>query len=93
MDREKFGRLAAFVAQPLRALIDLIALRKERWSGLDWLITGMRIDEGRLLSLKCKDFSALRAVYKHKAASDFLHSLEDTVLTNKGAAKGHLADD
>lgn len=93
VDREKFGKLAAFVAQPLRALIDLVALRKERWSGLNWLITGMRIDEDRLLSLKRKDFSALRPVYKHKAANEFLHSLEDAILTIKGVAKGRLADD
>jgi len=93
VDREKFGKLAAFVAQPLRALIDLVALRKERWSGLDWLTTGMRIDEDRLLSLRRKDFSALRPVYKHKAANDFLHSLEGAILMNKGAAKGRPADD
>lgn len=93
VDREKFGKLAAFVAQPLRALMDLVALRKERWSGLDWLTTGMRIDEDRLLSLKRKDFSALRPVYKHKAANHFLHSLENAILTNKGAVKGRLADD
>lgn len=93
VDRVKFGKLAAFVAQPLRALIDLVALRKERWSGLDWLITGMRIDEDRLLSLKRKNFSALRPVYKHKAANAFLHSLEDAILTIKGTAKGRIADD
>jgi len=40
VDREKFGKLEAFVAQPLRALVDLVALRKERWSGLDWLTMG-----------------------------------------------------
>jgi hypothetical protein len=88
VDREKFGKLTAFVAQPLRALMDLVALRKEQWSGLGWLITGMRIDEDRLLSLKRKNFSALRPVYKHKAANAFLHSLEDAILTIKGAAKG-----
>lgn len=93
VDREKFGKLVAFVAQPLRALIDLVALRKEHWSGLDWLTTGMRIDEDRLLSLKRKDFSALHPVYKHKAANDFLHSLEGAILTIKGAAKGRLTDD
>lgn len=93
VDREKFGKLTTFVAQPLRALIDLVALRKEHWSGLDWLITGMRIDEIRLLSLKRKDFSTLGLVYKHKAVKDFLHSLEGAILTNKGAAKGRLADD
>lgn len=52
VEREKFGKLTAFVAQPLRALIDLVALRKEQWSGLDWLTQGMRIDEDRLRSLR-----------------------------------------
>ncbi|MDB5575726.1 MAG: hypothetical protein JWR80_902 [Bradyrhizobium sp.] len=88
VDREKLGKLTAFVAQPLRALIDLVALRKQHWSGLDWLTMGMRIDEDRLQSLRRKDFSALRPVYRHKAASEFLHSLEDAILTIKGAAKG-----
>ncbi|WP_340266988.1 type IV toxin-antitoxin system AbiEi family antitoxin domain-containing protein [Sphingobium mellinum] len=93
VDREKFGKLTAFVAQPLRALIDLVALRKEHWSGLDWLTEGMRIDEDRLRSLRRKDFSALRPVYRHKAANEFLHSLEDAILTIKAAAKGRPSDD
>jgi hypothetical protein len=92
VDRVKLGRLTAFVAQPLRALIDLVALRKEAWSGLDWLTIGMRIDEDRLRSLKRKDLSALRGVYKHKAANIFLQSLEEAVLT-KDAAKGQSSDD
>ncbi|SFG38994.1 Transcriptional regulator, AbiEi antitoxin, Type IV TA system [Novosphingobium sp. CF614] len=91
--REKLGKLTAFVAQPLRALIDLVALRKEHWSGLDWLTIGMRIDKDRLRSLGRKDFAALRPVYKHKAANAFLHSLEDAILTIKGAVKGRPSDD
>jgi hypothetical protein len=93
VDREKFGKVTAFVARPLRALIDLVALRKEHWAGPDWLTRGMRIDEDRLRSLRRKDFSALRPVYKHKAANEFLHSLEDAILTIKGVAKGRLTDD
>ncbi|EJL28683.1 hypothetical protein [Novosphingobium sp. AP12] len=89
VDREKFGKLTAFVAQPLRALIDLVALRKEHWAGLDWLTQGMRIDEDRLRSLRRKDFIALRPVYKHKAANVFLRSLEEAILTTKG----RLTDD
>src|SRR3546814_19746408 len=33
VDRVQMGKLTAFVAQPLRALMDLVALRKEQWSG------------------------------------------------------------
>src|SRR3546814_6597630 len=37
VDRVQMGKLTAFVAQPLRALMDLVALRKEQWSGVEWL--------------------------------------------------------
>jgi hypothetical protein len=93
VDRVKLGNLTAFIAQPLRALIDHVALRKEHWSGLDWLTSGMRIDEDLLQSLSPGDFAALRPVYRHKAANQFLQSLEDALLTTKGAATGHPGDD
>ena len=83
MTREKFGALTAFIAQPLRALMDLVALRKQNWAGLDWLTNGMRIEEEQLLSLTQQDFSALKSVYKHRAANEFLHSLEAAVLEMK----------
>lgn len=49
VDRVEMGKLTAFVAQPLRALLDLVALRKEQWAGIEWLTQGMRIDEESLL--------------------------------------------
>jgi hypothetical protein len=85
--REKLGKLTAFIAEPLRALMDLVALRKEHWTGLDWLVTGMRIDEDLLSSLRPKDFSALKSVYKHKTANEFLRCLEAALLTNKSVER------
>ena len=79
VSRVSFDKTSAFVAQPLRALMDLVALRKERWSGLAWLVQGMRIDEDSLLALKPKDFAALKAVYKHKEVGKFLAALETAV--------------
>lgn len=79
VDRVSFDKTAAFVAQPLRALMDLVALRKERWSGIEWLIRGMRIDEELLLELRPDDFAVLKPVYKHKAVGEFLASLENAV--------------
>lgn len=79
VERIKIGDLTAFVAKPLRALMDLVALRKENWSGLDWITKGMRIDQTQLKSLKPSDFSALRGVYKHKAAVSFFDALETSV--------------
>jgi hypothetical protein len=92
VDRVTLNKLTAFVAQPLRALMDLVALRKERWSGLDWLTSGMRIDEELLFSLRRKDFAALRPVYKHKAVTVFLNALEGSVMaakTSQGGRSGH----
>ena len=48
VDRVALGKLTALVAQPLRALLDLVALRKQPWQGLDWLKDGMRIDDAQL---------------------------------------------
>lgn len=88
VDRVKLGALTAFVAQPLRALMDLVALRKEPWSGLDWLTSGMRIDQDLLLDLRRRDFTKLRPVYKHKAVRLFLLELENCVLKAKTSASG-----
>lgn len=79
VDRVQLGKLATFVAQPLRALLDLVALRKEQWSGIEWLTHGMRIDEAMLLALRRKDFAKLKSVYKHKAVNAFLIAFESAV--------------
>lgn len=93
VNREQFGKLTAFVAKPLRALMDLIVFRKEHWSGLDWLTGGMRIDEELMSTLKRKDFSSLRSVYKHKAAKDFLRAFEDAVLVSESGLARSSDDD
>lgn len=85
VERAKLGSLTAFVASPLRALSDLIALNKVSWQGLEWLTDGMRIDQTCLLALRRKDFAALRPVYKHKTANAFLKELESTLMDLKAA--------
>lgn len=93
VETQKFNNLTAFIAKPLRALIDLVAFRKENWKGIDWIIRGMRIDEHQLLSLKRKDFSELKKVYRHKAVNVFLLELEMAVLELKSKiAKSWLND-
>src|SRR3546814_853377 len=85
VDRVQMGKLTAFVAQPLRALMDLVALRKEQWSGVEWLTHGMRIDPDRLVSLRRKDFAKLRSTYKHKAENAFLAALEYALMARKAS--------
>lgn len=89
VDRVQMGKLTAFVAQPLRALMDLVTLRKQSWSGIDWLVQGMRIDEERLASLGRKDFGKLKSVYKHKAVNAFLTALESAATTAGKAGSPH----
>ncbi|RIV84860.1 hypothetical protein D2V17_11350 [Aurantiacibacter xanthus] len=89
VDRVQVGKLTAFVAQPLRALLDLVALRKEQWTGIEWLTDGMRVDEDMLLGLRRKDFAKLKPVYKHKAVSTFLASLESAVLTARNGPSAY----
>lgn len=85
VDRVKLGFSIAFVAQPLRALMDLVAFRKAEWQGLGWIEDGLRIDLTSLATLRKPDFSSLRPVYKHKRARLFLGELENAVLNVRPA--------
>ena len=69
--------------------MDLVALRKEQWTGIEWLTDGMRVDEDMLLGLRRKDFAKLKPVYKHKAVSTFLASLESAVLTARNGPSAY----
>jgi hypothetical protein len=75
VERQQFGSQTVFVARPLRALLDLVALRKLQWQGLDWLTDGMRIEESSLRNVSSEDIEALSGVYKHKCANAFLADL------------------
>jgi predicted transcriptional regulator of viral defense system len=63
------------VAEPLRAMMDLVCLRKTKWQGLEWLLEGLRIDEEYLRSIQQSDMNALMLVYKQKRVRSFLNSL------------------
>lgn len=83
VSRMKLGLHTTLIASPLRALMDLVALRKESWSGLDWIEHGLRIDESHLATLRRKDFAALLPTYKHKAANEFLAHFEKAVFSRR----------
>lgn len=90
VERVKMGVLTALVAKPLRALMDLVALRKQPWTGLGWLTSGMRIDEQLFMTLGRKDFASLRHVYKYSAASAFLKALESEIMALKARRAAEL---
>ena len=77
--RTQITRQSMWVAEPLRALMDLVCLRKIPWQGMDWLIKGMRIDEDNLRSIKQNDMETLMLVYKQKRVNDFLRSMARTL--------------
>jgi hypothetical protein len=95
VDRVEMGKSVALVAQPLRALMDLVAFRKASWTGLEWIEQGLRIERSRLTALHHSDFNALRDVYKHKLVRFFLRALEQDVMTLKtsGNLSGKGRDD
>ncbi len=84
VERVTFNKLTAFVAQPLRALMDIVALRRVSWSDLDWLTSGMRIDENALFALSQGDFAAVKSAYKHRAVHAFLAELYAVVAKGSG---------
>jgi hypothetical protein len=76
---DKLGNDAwAFVASPLRAVADLIYLRKEiSWSrdGLRFLTDSMRIDEDDLQGLPVDDFSEIHDSIRNRRTQRFLAGL------------------
>ncbi|WP_425408140.1 type IV toxin-antitoxin system AbiEi family antitoxin domain-containing protein [Hyphococcus sp.] len=87
VQRHVISDQAMLVASPLRALMDLVAFRKQEWEGIAWLDTGMRISKAHLLHTRLKDFSALKGVYKHKVVNEFLSRLEQEVRALKKAMR------
>ena len=66
---------AALLASPLRALLDLVALRRQTWTGLEWITEGLRIDASLLQNEGRDALNALRPVYKHKRMATFINQL------------------
>lgn len=77
IERLQFGSQVALVAKPLRALTDLVALRKLEWQGVEFLSEGLRIDENSFAAARRTDLQALQHVYQQKRPNEFLHRLAE----------------
>ena len=75
VDREQINEQTMLVASPIRALMDLVCLRKSEWQGMKWLQESLRIDEEHLRQITRADIRTLELVYKHKRVKDFLEYL------------------
>ncbi len=73
--REQVNQQAVLIARPVRALIDLVCLRKKEWQGMNWLTEGMRIDYEYLRTINSADIRSLMFVYKQNRVKKFLDEL------------------
>jgi hypothetical protein len=73
--RVELNAQVALVARPLRALMDLVCLRKQEWQGLGWLVDGLRVDDEHLRSTTSADIRILQSTYKLARMQAFLKAL------------------
>ena len=64
------------VAEPLRALMDLVCLRKVEWQGLAWIEQGLRVGTDVLNKITGAELRTLKDVYKHERMRNFISELE-----------------
>jgi hypothetical protein len=76
VERVKLVEQPVLMAQPVRALLDLVCLKKVEWQGLAWLVQGMRIDEDVLHQVTGAELRTLKQVYKRKRVKGFIAQLE-----------------
>ncbi len=74
VERAQIIQQTMLVAEPFRALMDLVCLRKIEWQGMAWFTEGLRIDEEYLYSITHNDIDTLMLVYKQKRVKLFLES-------------------
>ena len=77
--RHELQQQSALIAEPLRALLDLVYSRKFEWQGIEFLTSGMRIDDQQLRTVTGLGISKLRAVYKGKREQAFLAELQKSL--------------
>lgn len=75
VERQQSKEQTMLVAKPVRALMDLICLKKAEWQGMDWLQESLRIDDEYLRQVTGADIRTLKLVYKHNRVIRFLDSL------------------
>ncbi len=75
VDREQSKEQSMLVARPIRALMDLVCLKKAEWQEIEWLHENLRIDNEHLRQVTGADIRTLELVYRHKRVKSFLEHL------------------
>lgn len=76
VERVQLGEQAVLMAQPIRALLDLVCSKKMDWQGIAWLVQGLRIEEEVLNQVSGAELRTLKQVYKHQRVQRFITELE-----------------
>lgn len=76
VERQAFADQVALIAHPIRALMDLVCLRKLAWQGLSWITQGLRIEVETLRTVTRAQIDLLTEVYKQKGPRKFLGALD-----------------
>lgn len=71
------------LASPLRALFDLVCQRKIAWSGIKFLIDGLRIEKNNLDRLRYEDCLKFVDVYQHNRTRQFIGELTDELFPQR----------
>jgi hypothetical protein len=71
------------LASPLRALADLVHLKKIEWQSLSFLTEGLRIDREQLLQISPAQFQEIKKVYRSKRVLRFLKKLNEELTKNE----------
>lgn len=75
VQREQTDNQVFLLANPIRALMDLVCLKKMEWQGTDWLASSMRVDPEVWTGVSSDQLRVLREVYKHKRVKHFIAEL------------------
>jgi len=75
VEREQSREQTMLVARPIRALMDLVCMKKAEWQGMDWLQESLRIEYETLRQVTGAEIRTLKLVYKHQRVIRFLDAL------------------
>ena len=79
VERHELQHQIALIAEPVRALLDMVYLRKLPWQGLNYLLEGLRIDEQAIRSVSSNQIARLLDMYKGKREQSFIKGLLRTL--------------
>lgn len=75
VQRHTLEKQVSFIADPLRALLDMVYLRKLTWQGIGFIVDGLRIEEDQLRAESVENIKQLECIYRGKREQHFIKNL------------------